>query len=201
MAKLPEGFGSVDPLAQAQFLEMDVFLSNYLLSSQGDRVAMAHSIEGRVPFLDHRVIEFAMGLPAHWKLRALDEKHILKRLGARYLPHRIVRRPKQPYRAPVREAFAGFLEDDRFARFTREDSIRAAGLFDAAKVSLFKKRITQAPAVNETQSQALAAILTTQMLHERFVTGFPQDPPERQVDRVVRRNGAGALGTQGNGPN
>jgi asparagine synthase (glutamine-hydrolysing) len=54
----PEGFMQWDPLSRAQYLESTIFLSQYLLSSQGDRVAMAHSVEGRFPFLDHRVVEF-----------------------------------------------------------------------------------------------------------------------------------------------
>jgi asparagine synthase (glutamine-hydrolysing) len=58
---------------------MNLFLSNYLLSSQGDRMAMANSVEGRYPFLDHRVIEFASRLPAKLKLNGLNEKYILKK--------------------------------------------------------------------------------------------------------------------------
>ena len=55
-AQLPTNFKQWSPLSQAQYLESTLFLSNYLLCSQGDRMAMANSIEGRFPFLDHRVI-------------------------------------------------------------------------------------------------------------------------------------------------
>src|SRR5260221_4728853 len=74
------------PLARAQFLEITTLLSPYLLSSQCDRVAMAHSIEGRFPFLDHRVTSFCNRLPDKLKLRGLTEKYLLKKLASRWLP-------------------------------------------------------------------------------------------------------------------
>src|SRR5205807_3086136 len=71
-------------LAQAQYLEIKIFLSQYLLSSQGDRVAMAHSLEGRYPFVDCRLPEFCTRFPEHLKLRGLKEKYLLKKLGQRW---------------------------------------------------------------------------------------------------------------------
>ncbi len=73
---LPKNFMSWDSLSRAQYIENKVFMSNYLLSSQGDRMAMANSIEGRYPFLDHRVIEFAAKLPPHIRMNGLTEKYI-----------------------------------------------------------------------------------------------------------------------------
>ena len=57
-----------DYLTKAQWIELNIFMSGYLLSSQGDRMAMANSVEGRYPFLDHRVIEFCMKLHPDLKL-------------------------------------------------------------------------------------------------------------------------------------
>ena len=75
--------------------------SGYLLSSQGDRMLMAHSVEGRFPFLDRDVVALADSLPAAYKLRVLDEKHVLKRVAdGRSSRRRSSRRKKQPYRAP-----------------------------------------------------------------------------------------------------
>src|SRR5262249_17732260 len=64
---LAEGYSQWDGLSQTQYLEATGLLPGYILSSQGDRMAMAHSVEGRFPFLDHRVIEFACKIPAHLK--------------------------------------------------------------------------------------------------------------------------------------
>ena len=76
---LPESYEQADDFSKAQYLEMAIFLSNYLLSSQGDRVAMANSIEIRLPFLDTRIVDFMARVPSKWKLLGLNEKHILKK--------------------------------------------------------------------------------------------------------------------------
>ena len=99
-ASLPADFVRWHPLAQAQYLETAYLLPGYILSAQGDRVAMAHAVEGRFPFLDHRVVEFAAKIPPRLKIRGLREKHILRQAMAPLLPPSIGNRAKQPYRAP-----------------------------------------------------------------------------------------------------
>src|SRR5215203_3239622 len=100
LAGLPPAFERWTPLAQDQYLEVHTLLSGYLLSSQGDRMLMANSVEGRFPFLDRRVAALAESLPAAYKLKVLDEKHVLKRAAASLVPAAILERKKQPYRAP-----------------------------------------------------------------------------------------------------
>src|SRR3954467_405815 len=100
LGDLPTPFAGWPSLAQDQYIEIRTLLSGYLLSSQGDRMLMAHSVEGRFPFLDPDVVALAASLPARYKLRALDEKHVLKRASRGLVPDEIVSRPKQPYRAP-----------------------------------------------------------------------------------------------------
>jgi asparagine synthase (glutamine-hydrolysing) len=94
LADLPSGFAAWTPLAQDQYLECRTLLAGYLLSSQGDRMLMAHSVEGRFPFLDPNVIALANSLPDAYKLRVLDEKHVLKRVAAETCPGRH-RRPQE----------------------------------------------------------------------------------------------------------
>jgi asparagine synthase (glutamine-hydrolysing) len=134
---LPDGFPSWDPLARDQYLEIRTLLSGYLLASQGDRVAMASSVEGRFPFLDAEVVELACALPPDHKLRVLDEKHVLKRAAADLVPREILRRSKQPYRAPGAAAFCG--RGDRAPAWIAEQldpaAIRAAGVFDPDAVA------------------------------------------------------------------
>ena len=75
-----------------------------LLSSQGDRMMMAHSVEGRFPFLDHRVVEFCNRLPARFKLRGLQDKYLLRKLSQEWLPRR--RCPTSPS-GPIGRPFIG----------------------------------------------------------------------------------------------
>jgi len=110
---------NLDPLAQAQFLEITIFLSQYLLSSQGDRVAMAHSVEGRFPFLDYRLVELCSRMPDRLKLRGLKDKYLLRQVAAKYLPPEIARRAKRPYRAPIQRSLFSKAASDYVRDLTR----------------------------------------------------------------------------------
>ncbi len=173
-SRLPQNFDQASAFSKAQFLEMDIFLSNYLLSSQGDRVGMGNSIELRLPFLDFRVIEFAAKLPAHWKIKGLNEKYILKEAFKEILPASISKRPKQPYRAPIKEAFPTDVPDSWIAELLSQEKIRDYGYFEDKKVTLLAKRFSQEAkqAANEVQNMALMGILTTQLLHQQYVEEF-----------------------------
>ncbi len=189
-SRLPGNFSQRDTFSRAQFLEMDIFLSNYLLSSQGDRVGMGNSIELRLPFLDFRVIEFAAKLPAHWKIRGLNEKYILKKAFKDIVPDNIRNRAKQPYRAPIKEAFRTDEPGSYVNDLLSEDSITKAGYFDSKKVGLLGKRFarhSEQPA-NEVQNMALIGILSTQILHQKFVDEFaPEQIKPRALDKAVRK--------------
>ncbi|MFH2000489.1 MAG: asparagine synthase (glutamine-hydrolyzing), partial [Planctomycetota bacterium] len=104
---LPAEFNRWTHAAQAQFLEISLFMSGYLLAAQGDRVMAGNSVEGRFPFLDHRVIEFCNQLHPRLKLNGLREKYLLKKSMEKYLPLNQRTRPKQPYRAPITASFLG----------------------------------------------------------------------------------------------
>ena len=80
-SSLPDGFESWDWFSRAQYLETAVLLPGYILSSQGDRVAMAHSVEGRFPFLDHRVVRFAASLPPRLKMKSAEREVHLEASG------------------------------------------------------------------------------------------------------------------------
>ena len=189
-SRLPAEYSDADWFSKAQFLEMDIFLSNYLLSSQGDRVGMGNSIELRLPFLDYRVIAFAAALPAHWKIRGLNEKYILKKAFAAQLPEAIGKRAKQPYRAPIREAFPSNAPDSWIAEMLSDRTINACGYFDAKKVAMLAKRFHSEAKhpVSEVQNMALIGILSTHLLHRQFIDEFsPTDITPTVVDKVVRK--------------
>jgi asparagine synthase (glutamine-hydrolysing) len=183
LASLPARVRGWKPLARAQYLEMQTLLAGYLLSAQGDRMLMGNSVEGRFPFLDHRLIEFAAALPERLKLRGLAEKWILRRYAARWVPKVILDRQKYPYRAPIAAAVTG-PEAPAWAReLLSREAVRKVGVFDAEKVEkLVAKLAMRGTAASEADSQALTAIATTQLLEDQVLHRAPV--PQRDVDAV-----------------
>jgi asparagine synthase (glutamine-hydrolysing) len=170
---LPADFENRDTLSRAQYLEDKLFLSNYLLTSQGDRMAMANSVEIRPPYLDFRIIDFMSRVSPTWKILGLDEKHILKKAFKDVLPPSITGRAKHPYRAPIQKAFVGRLQSDGFRDALSEQKIREAGVFDPAKVSRLFRKLDSGESTSETEGMALSGIISTQLLAEEFVKGRP----------------------------
>jgi len=168
--QLPEGFYHTHDLSKAQYLEMTVFMSQYLLSSQGDRMAMAGSVEARVPFLDHRLVEFMARVSPRHKIAGLTEKALLRRSFSHLLPATICRRKKHPYRTPIKqgllnESHTGFVRD-----MLTGSGIAQAGLFNTQKVSRLLDRLESRPHASETDNMALAGLLSTQSVYEQFMT-------------------------------
>jgi asparagine synthase (glutamine-hydrolysing) len=161
-----------DPVARAQHAEVATFLDPYLLSSQGDRVAMAHAVEGRFPFLDYRVVEFCNRLPSRMKLRGLNEKALLKRAVADLLPADIVDRPKQPFRAPIRAAFAGPGAPDYVRELLDPARVAADGVFRPEAVSWLLRRARTHPRLSETENMALVGLVSFGLFRRAFWDHF-----------------------------
>jgi asparagine synthase (glutamine-hydrolysing) len=180
----PAEFDRWDPLHRAQYLEITIFLSQYLLSSQSDRMAMGHSVEGRFPFLDHRVVDFCNRVPPSFKLRGLTEKHLLKEVSREWLPAEITDRSKQPYRAPIHQAFFGDSPPDYLEELLSPSSIRDAGYFNPRAVDLLVGKLKQGLPLSETDDMALAGIISTQLVDRQFVSQFTPPPPLGDSDNV-----------------
>ncbi len=193
--QLPPDFYDCDLVTRAQVLEMELFLANYLLSSQGDRVSMAHSVESRHPFLDYRVMDFSFRLPSTWKIRGLNEKYLLKRAFRGLLPERILHRGKQPYRAPIRELFSSEVEGNYVDELLSEDNLKKSGYFNPAKVRhlLAKIRRSDQDSTSEFSSMALVGVLSTQILHRQFVEGDSLHGVEQiRPDKIITAMGSTA---------
>ena len=166
---LPGDFRRWHPLNQAQYLECRLLLSEYLLNSQGERIAMAHSVEGRFPFLDHRLAEYAATIPPKLKIRGLTEKYALKKAFAGLLPEQITARNKQPYGAPNKESFF----TDPLPEYLMEDlspeAVKRAGLFEPTAVERLVKKCSAGRAAGFRDNAAFLGILSTQILHRLFV--------------------------------
>jgi asparagine synthase (glutamine-hydrolysing) len=170
-AYLDPDMGRWHPLCRAQYLEMAVFMSGYLLCSQGDRMLMAHSVEGRFPFLDHRVIEFAASIPPKYKLNGLAEKHILKKAFAGMLPPSIVDRPKQPYRAPISRCFADPAANLASSLLAPE-ALRSAGWYDAPAAGRLLDRIRNGGGarLGEREEMAVVGLASMQLIRHHFLS-------------------------------
>jgi asparagine synthase (glutamine-hydrolysing) len=194
LGDLPGDFPRWASLAQDQYLEVRTLLSGYLLASQGDRMLMANSVEGRYPFLDERVISLANALPAAWKLRVLDEKHVLKKAAAELAPPEIVHRKKQPYRAPDAVSFSGAKLPDWVDEALSDAALRAAGVFDPALVAqLDRKRRSGQVQFSNTDNMALVGVLSTQLLHRELIARSDTQSaitPRTDVDRTLPRMAA-----------
>jgi asparagine synthase (glutamine-hydrolysing) len=175
VASLPADFPRWDPLAQAQYLEVVTLLNPYILASQGDRMLMANSVEGRFPFLDKEVMAFANAMPARFKLRGLDEKHVLKRAAAEVLPREILERPKQPYRAPDAACFTGPDAPEWVRELTTEAALKTVGVFDATAVTALLEKARRVAAkggdagFSNADNMAVVGVLSTQLLHRRLI--------------------------------
>ncbi len=167
--ELPAGFMDWGDLARSQYLEISIFMSGYLLSSQGDRMAMGNSVEGRYPFLDYRLIEFCSKLPEDFKLKGLDEKYLLKKAVAGRIPDSIVRRTKQAYRAPIAQAFLGPSAPGWIADMLSETTIREIGIFNPKRVSDLVNKINSGANYSEVVQMALSGVLSTQLVHQQFI--------------------------------
>jgi len=197
-AELPLAFARWSPLERAAYLELTTLLAPNLLSSQGDRVAMAHGVEGRFPFLDHRVFAHAAALPPERKLApGLREKAELRALAERLLPRAVVERPKQPYRAPAVTPFFGahapaWVEERLEARALDE-----VGLFEPARVEGLLRRCRTGKASGFREGMALVGILSTQVWHECFCgTGAADRWPVERAEPRVRLEAAEGITSQ-----
>jgi asparagine synthase (glutamine-hydrolysing) len=191
-AELPPEFDRWTPLERAAWLELATLLDPYLLSAQGDRVAMAHGVEGRYPFLDERVFTHSARLPAREKLDGMREKVALRKLAAAVLPPAIAERGKQPYRAPE---IAPFFEPGAptwVDEALSEAALVVTGIWEPKRVDGLLARCRNGKATGMRESMALVGILSTQLWHRAFigtgVDGYPPTPerPRVRIDRRAR---------------
>lgn len=164
---IPSDYKEWTPIQKAQYLEVTTLLSNYLLSSQGDRVSMGSSVECRYPFLDYEVAEFAQALPDSIKIRGLNEKYIVKKLAEKYVPDIIIKRKKFPYRAPIN--ISELMKDEYVRYITNKNCLEQFSIFNPKSVEKFISSILIKEIPTERDCMLFMGILTTQILCEKFI--------------------------------
>jgi asparagine synthase (glutamine-hydrolysing) len=172
-ANLPAGWSDWDPLIRAQYIEIDGFMSSYLLSCQGDRVAMAHGVEARYPFLDPDLVDFCFTLEKHDKLIGTRDKLALRRVARQHLPAEIWNRRKQPFRAPIGSALFS-PEAESFHDLLSPAGLAEDGYFDVSAVTrlLARTRARGTDLPGEREEMGLVGVLTLQLLNDAFGRQF-----------------------------
>jgi asparagine synthase (glutamine-hydrolysing) len=173
--EMPDGWLEWDSLTRAQFIEIQSFMSSYLLSTQGDRMAMAHGVEARYPFLDPEFIDFALALPRRHKLQGLRDKIVLRRLAARRLPEAIWNRKKQPFRAPISNAVFNREGIMQFGDVLSPEGLAAHGLCDQqTSTTLLRRamRLEGGRTLGEREEMGLIGVLTLGLLSNHFGPGY-----------------------------
>jgi asparagine synthase (glutamine-hydrolysing) len=173
---LPAHYGQADDVERAQALETMTLLGNYLLSSQGDRVALANSVETRYPYLDLDFVRFAARLPRGVKLRGLKDKFVLRQTYTDEIPQAVLERKKFAYQAPEKKSFfrGGTLVEWAADMLNRE-RIARDGIFDPAYIEQY----CLTPPTREAGRQGFRnnmlfmIVLSTTILMDRFVHTRP----------------------------
>ena len=147
-------------------------------------MAMAHSVEGRFPFLDHRVVEFAARLPVSLKMKVLNEKYLLKRCTDGLIPESVKNRPKQPYRAPDGKSLLQPSAREYLTELLSPERIRDDGVFDPDSVAALVRKFHNGYAIGVKDNMALVGIVSTQLLLHQFINEFTK---RRLRDEHVRR--------------
>ena len=152
-------------LQQLLRLDLATWLPDDLLVKV-DRMTMAHAVEARVPFLDHRVVEGVMRMPPAWKLRGLAGKRILRRVGDTLLPRRIVKRKKTGFAVPVGEWAAGEMRE-RVMELLGPKSVGRRGLFETELVA----RLVGRASYSMFQRRRLWTLLCLEIWCREFLDG------------------------------
>ncbi|MFY9554663.1 MAG: asparagine synthase (glutamine-hydrolyzing), partial [Blastocatellia bacterium] len=172
---------SADQLDQMIYAELKLRLPELLLM-RVDKMTMATSVEARVPFLDHKLVEFAMALPSQLKYRNGETKYILKRALKSVLPARMINRKKKGFGVPINEwmldQLGGFVEASLF-----DSSLWRRGLFDYGFV---RQLLTEHRARRANYSFFLWSLLNLSLWYDRWIEGPAPKQEARETNVTLR---------------
>jgi asparagine synthase (glutamine-hydrolysing) len=187
--RLPAHYAQASDVERAQSIEAMTLLGNYLLSSQGDRMALANSVETRYPYLDLDFVRFAARLPHGLKLRGLKDKFILRQTYAGDIPEALRNRKKFAYQAPEKKSFfpGGTLVEWAADMLSRE-RIARDGLFDPVYVAQYclTPPAREAGRHSFRNNMLFMIVLSTTILVDRFVRNRPQASSPAMAARRLR---------------
>ena len=158
-----------DPVNQSLYLWSKTLLPNYILAMLGDRMEMAHSIEGRVPFLDHHLVEVIRSQPVTQKIRGMTEKYVLREAVRDVITDTVYRRQKHPFLSPPatlnpQEKLSALVQDT-----LRGPVLASIPFFDQKKIiRLLDSLDTMDEGSRVANDQVLMILVSACVLHERF---------------------------------
>jgi asparagine synthase (glutamine-hydrolysing) len=172
---LPAAYFDADDVDRAQYLELTTLLRGYLLAAQGDRMAMAHSVEERFPFLDHELVGFVNRLPRAHKLNGLADKRVLREGMRTCLPASICDRQKFAYQAPEVRPFTtpGVEARPLVEQYLSDDALKRVGVFkpESVRMLLRKTELLDLRRLGTRDNMAFVQALSTQIFHHHFIEG------------------------------
>lgn len=183
-SRLPKSFDGWPHLCQAQYLEAQYLLPGYILSSQGDRMAMAHSVEARYPFLDHRVTAFASRLHPSLKMQVLNEKFLLKEAARGKLPASVLCRTKQPYRAPDGASLFGKHPPDYVDEVLTPSALKKSGIFHPESVARLVAKFKSGRITSTKDNMAIVGIVSTELTVRNFLEPVHAGIPDLAAARA-----------------
>jgi asparagine synthase (glutamine-hydrolysing) len=151
-----------DPLIQQQYVDIKTYLADDILTKV-DRMSMAVSLEARVPLLDHRLVEFAVNLPAHRKLDMWRTKKILRQTMKHILPNEVIRKPKQGFSSPIKNWLNGSLRP-MMTDLLSESTVRRRGYFEPAIINRWVQEHVQN---QENHSHRLWSLMIFELWHQK----------------------------------
>jgi len=153
-----------DPINQMCFTDINMFMPGLNLTYT-DRASMAASVEVRVPFIDRKVVEAAMRIPGNLKYKNKQSKYVLKKVAEKYLPKKIVYRPKASFGAPIRSWMKGELRP-MVLDLLSEETIKRRGIFNYKEVD---KIITNDLKGREDNAYQIYYLLTLELWFQAFL--------------------------------
>jgi asparagine synthase (glutamine-hydrolysing) len=139
-------------------------------------MAMAHGVEGRYPFLDHRLFEFAAALPTGSRLRGLRDKDILRRWASRILPGPATSERKSSYPAPTAECFFLPTSPSWIRDHLSGEALRRVGIFSPSAVGGLVQRCQAGLDPELGENQAMLGVLSTQLWYHEFIESAHRIP-------------------------
>jgi len=158
--------GYHDPLEWLLLTDMETYLPDDELR-KADRLSMWHSLEVRVPFLDHKLVEFVATIPSNLKLKGWEKKHILIRSLEQLLPSSILNRRKQGFSIPLDHWLRGPLRDLLRSYLTGSE-LRELGLFNSSTIEVMLNEHDRGLRNHETQ---LWTLLIFVLWHRTYMHG------------------------------